>query len=131
MLQRAALILGAFVTIVTALPFLRSKAWWVRIWDFPRFQLVVVGVLALAGALVSSGANRSLGYWLFLGLLGAAVLYQGAHVWRYSRLAPLEVEESRNHSQRRLTIAVSNVLQTNREFDRLIGVLAAADADVM
>ena len=131
MLQTAALILGGFVTIVTALPFLRSKAWWVRIWDFPRFQLVIVGVLALAGALVGNTADRSLGFWLFLGLLGTAVLYQAGHVWRYSRLAPLEVEECRSHSQPRLTIAVSNVLQTNREFDRLIGVLSAADADVM
>ena len=131
MLRIACMMLGAFVIIVTMLPFLRSKVWWVRVWEFPRFQLAVVGVLALTGAVLATHGSRSLGFWLSAGVLGGAVLFQAAHVWRYSRFAPLEVEQSRTTTQPRLTVAVSNVLQSNRASDRVIRVLTASDADVM
>lgn len=116
---------------VTILPFFRLKVWWVRIWDFPRFQLAVVGALAFVGAVVTHEGARSPGSWLFLGALGGVVLYQAALVWRYSPLAPLEVERSRAETQPRLTVAVSNVLQSNRASDRLIRVLTAVDADIL
>ena len=131
MLHISALMLGGFVIAVTILPLLPSKAWWVRIWDFPRFQLAIVGAVAFVAAALANGGRSSPGAWLFLSALGAAVLYQAARVWRYSRLAPLEVQSSRTDGQPRLTVAVSNVLQSNRMADRLIEVLAAADADVM
>ena len=125
------MILGGLVIVVTILPLFRSKAWWVRVWDFPRFQLAVVGALALAGIVATRNGDGSGVSWLMAGLLGAAVLFQTTLVWRFSRLAPLEVKESRRPAQPRLTLAVSNVLQTNRESDRLIQVLTAADPDVM
>jgi endonuclease/exonuclease/phosphatase (EEP) superfamily protein YafD len=131
MLRIGSMILGGLVMAVTILPFFRFKAWWVRVWEFPRFQLAVAGALALVGGVVTNEHGPSAGSWLFLGALGGAVLYQMAHVWRYSRLAPLEVEGSRTDTRPRLSVAVSNVLQTNRASDRLIRVLAAADADVM
>jgi endonuclease/exonuclease/phosphatase (EEP) superfamily protein YafD len=131
MLRTASMILGGFVIVVTVLPFFRWKAWWVRIWDFPRFQLAILGSVALAGGVVANGDDRSPGPWLFVALLGASVLFQAALVWRYSRLAPLEVKASEKESQPRFTVAVSNVLQTNRDSDRLIRVLAEADADAL
>lgn len=124
------MVLGGFVIVVTILPFFRSKAWWVRVWDFPRFQLAILGALALTGTVAAGGA-RSPGSLLFVAALGAAVLFQTTLVWRYSRLAPLEVERNKSDTRPRLTVAVSNVLQTNRESERLIGVLREADADVM
>ena len=39
MLRAIAMILGGFVIVVTCLAFSRSKVWWVRVWDFPRFQI--------------------------------------------------------------------------------------------
>ena len=131
MLRIGSIILGGFVITVTILPFFRLKVWWVRIWDFPRFQLAVVGALAFVGAVVTHEGARSPGSWLFLGALGGVVLYQAALVWRYSPLAPLEVERSRAETQPRLTVAVSNVLQSNRASDRLIRVLTAVDADIL
>ena len=131
MLRISSLILGGFVIVVTILPFFRAKAWWVRVWDFPRFQLVVLGTLALAGVLVANRGALSPPSWLFVAALGAAVLFQATLVWRYSRLAPLEVERNESDTQPRLSVAVSNVLQTNRDADRLIRVLTEADADVM
>jgi endonuclease/exonuclease/phosphatase (EEP) superfamily protein YafD len=130
MLRTGSVILGVFVTVVTILPFLKSKTWWIRIWDFPRFQLAVAAALALGGLFAADGF-RSPQSWLFAGTLGVALIYQAGHVWRYSRLAPLEVEQNRSATPPRLTVAVSNVLQSNRDSELLIRVLKAAEADVL
>jgi len=131
MLRIISMILGGFVIAVTILSFIPSKAWWVRIWDFPRVQLAIAGALAFVATVATNEGARSPGSWLFVGALGGVVLYQAGRVWRYSRLAPFEVERNRTDTSPRLSVAVSNVLQSNRESDRLIRVLAAADADVM
>ncbi|MEO5568130.1 MAG: endonuclease/exonuclease/phosphatase family protein, partial [Gemmatimonadaceae bacterium] len=130
MLQAVSLILGAFVIIVTALGLLRAKTWWIRIWDFPRFQLAVAGIIALVAGGVSHGDAPA--RLALFAVLAIAVLFQSTLVWRFSRFAPLEVERSRsNEDGARLALAVSNVLESNRESDRVLAVMRAADADVM
>jgi endonuclease/exonuclease/phosphatase (EEP) superfamily protein YafD len=74
------------------------------------------------------------GGWAVPAAVGAALLYQAGMIWRYTRLAPTEVEISRRDPPdpaRTLSIVVSNVLQTNRDAERLTRVTGAADADVM
>lgn len=132
MLHTLSFALGGFVILVTGLGLLHSKVWWIRIWDFPRFQIAVAGIVALAGAAAPGDDARTAVQLVFLAVLAAAVLFQSTLVWRFSRLAPLEVKQSRaaTHGPR-FSLAVSNVLQTNRDSDRLLGVMRAADADVM
>jgi endonuclease/exonuclease/phosphatase (EEP) superfamily protein YafD len=132
MLRTIAFAVGAFVSLVMALSLLRSKAWWIRIWDFPRLQLAVLGGAALAGASILSLPDASPSGWLVLGALALAVGYQAARVWRYSPLAPLEVQRSRDgDAATKLSVAVSNVLQSNRDAEQLIAVLRGADPDLI
>jgi endonuclease/exonuclease/phosphatase (EEP) superfamily protein YafD len=132
MLENVALAGGSFMMVVTALSLLRAKAWWIRIWDFPRMQLAVVGAASLATAAYTS---RPFEWWprgVFLLALAAAVAYQAVLVWRYSPLAPLEVQNSRSlDSRHRLALVMSNVLQTNRDADRLLAVIRSVDSDVV
>ena len=127
----AALVLGAVAVIATALSLVRAKAWWVRIWDFPRVQLFVAAAAALAawtgGEMLDGVADMAVH-----GALGGVLALQGAAIWRYTRLAPREVQRSaRPDPARRIGLLESNVLQTNRDADRLIEVTRQADADVM
>jgi endonuclease/exonuclease/phosphatase (EEP) superfamily protein YafD len=132
MLQIAALVGGTFVIVVTALSLLRAKAWWIRIWDFPRLQLALVGAASLAATLVVWPPFASWPRTAFAGALALAVAFQAALVWRYSPLAPLEVQNSESPDvERRLALVVSNVLQTNRDADRLLGVLRSVESDVI
>ena len=132
MLRIIVLVAGAFVIGVTLLSLLRSKAWWIRIWDFPRLQLAIVGVASLVGASFASPALDPGIRWPFIGALALAVAYQWAIIWRYSRLAPFEVQQSRSGDGGiRLSLAIANVLQTNRASDRVIEVLRSCDPDVV
>ena len=123
--------LGAVAVLATALSFVRAKAWWVRVWDFPRVQLFFAAVLALAGWAWGGPADGGADLAAH-GALAGVLLVQGAAIWRYTRLAPREVERSRRADPaRRIALLESNVLQTNREAERLIQVARGADADVM
>jgi endonuclease/exonuclease/phosphatase (EEP) superfamily protein YafD len=134
-LEIVALVLGAIVVLATALSLLRHKAWWIRIWDFPRLQVALLGLVALglwARSTPWAGAGSA---WrlAFGAVLGLAVLFQAALVWRYTRLAPCEVQAAGPdaHAGGQLSLVVSNVLQTNRQADRLLEVVRAADPDVV
>ena len=127
----ASLAAGAVAIVGTALALLRARAWWVRIWDFPRLQVAAVGVLALVGWLQAGGWQRGAGFAFTLGLV-AAVLLQGAFIWRYTRLAPREVQRSQlDDPAARVSLVMCNVLQTNRDAERLLRVVQACDPDVV
>jgi endonuclease/exonuclease/phosphatase (EEP) superfamily protein YafD len=132
MLHIIVLAAGAFVIGVTLLSLVRSPAWWIRIWDFPRLQLAVVGTATLAGAWFAAPALDPGIRWPFMCALTLAVAYQLAFIWRYSRLAPVEVQRSRGgDAGTRISLAISNVLQSNRESDRVLEVLRSCDPDVV
>jgi len=131
MLRVVALIAGGVALVATLLSLLRAKSWWVRIWDFPRFQLALLGLAALV-LWVLAGSWAEWGGLSFTGALGASAAYQAAMVWRYTPLAPREVQRNRSADPaQQLSLVVSNVLQTNREADRVLAVLRAADADLV
>ena len=131
MLQVLALALGGVAVIATVLSLLRARAWWIRIWDFPRVQVALLGIAALA----LGAAGGSLLDWPAAGLaalLAIAVGYQVALVWRYTRLAPREVQQTRRDERDgQVSLVVSNVLQTNRQADRLLAVVRECDADLV
>lgn len=131
MLGILALILGGSTILATLLSLLRAKAWWIRIWDFPRLQLLVLAAVSLA--LWTAGTPWSSWPHLVLTVaLVAVLLYQAALVWRYTPLAPREVLDSRsNDLDRQISLVVSNVLQTNRSFDRVLAAIREADPDVV
>jgi endonuclease/exonuclease/phosphatase (EEP) superfamily protein YafD len=117
--------------LATALSLSRARAWWVRIWDFPRLQVALAAAVAL-GCTVA--AHPVPGGYVLPVVVGAALAYQAAMIWRYTGFAPTEVQISPldpPDPARTLAIVEANVLQTNRDADRLVREAAGADADVM
>src|SRR5688572_29618213 len=132
MLSIAVLVLGGLVIAVTLLSLLRAKAWWIRIWDFPRFQLALAGVASLAAAAFVPLPLDSRARWLFTALLALATAFQTALIWRYTPLAPKEVQRNRSDDKRgHLSLVISNVLQKNRDAERLLRVLRSVDPDIV
>lgn len=130
-LRILALVLAGVTVVATALSLVRAKAWWVRVWDFPRLQVTALGAAALALWVASAEWARWPGVAV-TGAVAAAVAFQAALVWRYTRLAPREVQRAQAPDpSRALSLVVSNVLQTNRDADRLVAVLRGADADLV
>ena len=122
---------GTIAIVTTGLALLRSKRWWVRIWDFPRLQLALAGAAALGVWLRVAGWDAA-HERAFAAALAAAVLFQGALIWRYTRLAPREVQRYESDDPaRRVSLVMCNVLQTNRDAERLLRVVQQRDPDVV
>jgi hypothetical protein len=50
--------LGSALVLVTLLPLVRSNEWWIRIWDFPRFQIAGLAACVLTAALLALDRKR-------------------------------------------------------------------------
>ncbi|UOQ55406.1 endonuclease/exonuclease/phosphatase family protein [Hymenobacter cellulosivorans] len=127
------LLLAVAALVATLLPLLRETAWWIRVFDFPRLQIVAVTLLTITGALLL-GWHRLDGYWGLglLGALGAAVVYQSFRIVPYTPVASKQIADStRPDGSRHLSLAVMNVLQYNKQGARALAVLQQTDPDLI
>ncbi len=130
--RRVALLALALLFIVaTALPLIHEPYWWIRIFDFPRVQLAVLGLVVLGA------------FWFFhdrkarldravLALLVAGFGYQLVQIWPYTPLHSVEsVQAEAPADENTFRLVSSNVLQTNREGERWLRVIRAAQPDLV
>src|SRR5688572_6043120 len=90
-LTAVAHLLAVLVITVTLLPLWHTPRWWVRIWDFPRFQIALFASgLILLWPLISFTKVS----WILLGGLVAAFAWQMSWVWRYLPGAPREMAQA-------------------------------------
>ena len=134
---RIALSLLALVFVVaTVLPLVRSSEWWVRMFDFPRMQIAAGALVTLSLYAVVDIWHGEPGTWswvLFVAL-GASTVYQVLRMWPYTPLhAPqtMAFDPVLADPDRRLRLVVSNVLMSNRDGERWLGVVRDADPDVV
>ena len=123
-------VIGFAVIVTTALPFIRKGYWWVRIWDFPRLQSAIVGVLVLCGFLLWP-PDALIERVVFAGLL-LAVGYQAFRIYPFTPLAPIQVLASEDPDpERKLRLLVANVRAENRRVQPLLDLVAATRPDVV
>ena len=126
-------VVGGAAVLATLLPLLRQTAWWIRVCDFPRLQIVAALVLSLAAALVLPVPSR-LGNVLFVGSLALALVYQAYRIWPYTPLHRRQVADASRpatDTASHLSIMVANVLMYNRDASRLLGHIAHLKPDVV
>ncbi len=120
------------VTLIigTALSIWRHDAWWVRMWDFPRAQILVLGLLVLIGFLLVDAEKSTSGKILGI-LLILSLGLQGWRIFPYTTLAKIQSLRSDNTSQNNdFSILVSNVLMENRQSQDLIDLVLERQPDV-
>ena len=127
------LLLTVAALIATLLPLLRAEAWWIRVFDFPRLQIVGLALLTLAGGLVLEW-HQLPGYWgigLLLALLGS-VVYQLVRIVPYTPLASKQVGDTTLPDEaRHISLAVMNVLQFNKHGKEALAELERIDPDII
>lgn len=125
--------IGSLALVATLLPLLRHTAWWIRVFDFPRLQIVFGLLLTLAAGLALGGGSAGPWQQGFLGLLAAAAAYQLTRVVPYTPLVRKAVADStRTHDPHaEFSIAVMNVLQYNRQGALALATMREADPDVI
>jgi len=124
-------VLGGLVVVATVLPLVRRPYWWVRMFDFPRAQIAVIGVVVLA-LMVAFLAREAWWEWGALALVAAAVAFQTVQMLPYTPLYPIHAKPAREALEgRTLRLVVSNVRMDNRDVVLWLDVVQAADPDIL
>lgn len=123
--------LALLVVVATALPLLRFDQWWIRVFDFPRAQITIAGLLLLALYLYFWDTRR-IYESVVLGLLVLALGYQVVKIFPYTVLMPKQVLTAESGTDdAKLSILVANVLMENRESEALLKIVRDYDPDVI
>ena len=125
-------LLGAVIVAVTILPIWQTSNWWVRLCDFPRYQVAVVALIVLVLMPLTLGPLTATELCLFIAVAIAA-LWQVSWIWRYVPGAPLEVPSSAAGSSApgRIALLTTNVFQDCRDAGALLQIIDDADPDLI
>lgn len=123
-------LLVTLVLVATVLPMSRSGAWWIRVFDFPRVQVLSLALLTTVALLVLPARSRR---WKLLGLLSllACGVLQSVEIVPYTPLWPTKSENGSTEAANQVSMLVANVKMENREPERLLAVIEEEDPDII
>ena len=110
-------VLAGLLVLVTGLSIFESNEWWIRVWDFPRVQ--ILAGLILAGGL-SLWLDRRKGRWVAV-LCVVAAGWQLYRIYPYTPLARTELAFADDASVAKgqcFSMLSLNVLESNRDYPR-------------
>lgn len=126
-------LLGSFLIGVTLLPLLSTGKWYVRWWDFPRFQIAVLLAVAVLMATVlwyqEVRIRESLA-WIVV--LAIAMVWQISHIIPFSPFWWKDVPTiAVSNPSRTFRVMVSNLDKDNPDREPVSDELASEAADVL
>ena len=123
-------ILAGLVVFASVWGLLPLDHWWVRGVDFPRIQILVIGLVSFIGLLVLTPQWESWNILLILALIGAVGL-QLRMVLPYTRLWKQEVRQALPIPDAvQLKLMVSNVLTPNDNTQALVSLVQQKQPDI-
>lgn len=126
-------VLSAVVILLSVWSLIRRDEWWFRGADFPRLQILALGLLALVLMLFWPGP-WDIGRTAILAGLAAAVAFQLKMVLPYTFVWKKQVKKVRGHQlnpERQISVIVSNVLTPNNKYHLLIAEIEKYQPDVV
>lgn len=124
-------ILAGLVVFVSVWGLLPLDHWWIRGVDFPRIQILVIGLVSLIGLLLLAPQWHKWDVLLLLVLIGAVGL-QLRMILPYTRLWKKEVRQALPIPDAvQLKLMVSNVLTPNDNTQALVDLVQQKQPDVL
>jgi endonuclease/exonuclease/phosphatase (EEP) superfamily protein YafD len=122
---------GITAIILTLVPLIAVNFWWIRVFDYPHLQLTLLTLMALLVYFIRFDV-KSIGDYFFSMALVACFVFQLMKIWPYTQLAPLELLDAKTANVgSRLKIFTSNVLQKNRDWEKVVSEAHKYDPDLM
>ena len=125
--------LAGFITFVTIWGWMPLDNWWVRVVEFPRIQIMVLGVVAWA-AMILFYSEWQIGQWLLFLALSLTLVYQLRMVLPYTQLWKKEVQNATDDpklAEHQIKIMVSNVLTPNEQKQDLVNLVNDKNPDIL
>ncbi len=124
-------LLGSLSLISSLASLIRWDEWWVRVFDFPRIQILVIHLLALLCIFLAGGMDGIAESVLVVGLF-ISFIYQFYNIYPYTVFSPKEVVDHKGKTDDRdISLIVSNVYTPNRHSDKLIHLVRQYKPDIL
>lgn len=122
-------LLAALLVGVTALSVIESARWWIRVWDFPRPQ-IMVGLLVAGG--IDLWVDDQAGGWV-AAVCAVAAGWQLFRIFPYTLLAKSEMPMPGAEAppDRCFCVLSLNVLQTNRNYQATLDLIERIEPDIL
>lgn len=130
-MEKVILFIGIFCIIATLLPFIPSDQWWIRMFDFPHFQIFILTAIILLTAFIYFPVNKSREL-LFLILLSATLIYQIIVIFPYTPLANKQVLSSDGGDKNAMISLLGfNVYMNNKESNKILALIDKYNPDII
>ena len=126
-------IIAVLVIWLTFWSLIPRDEWWIRGADFPRLQILVLGLIAFVLLLVWEQPWNLTREIIFIGLI-AALAYQLKMVLPYTFLWKKQVKHVRKHQlnpDKQISLIISNVLTPNTQYQLLIEQIQKHQPDLL
>ncbi|MCB1019449.1 MAG: endonuclease/exonuclease/phosphatase family protein [Acidobacteria bacterium] len=122
---------SAVLALASLMPMVRLPFWWVRIFDFPRAQLMALGAGVLATDLIALDLQEP-SSMLAVGALTLGEALEVSRILPYTALGRIElVEAETSLPKQQLSLLTCNVYQHNRDSERLLNRIAQRSPDIV
>ncbi len=124
------LVLNLIVCIPSIASATKFDDWWIRGFDFPRVQISFSIVVNIILALFAYSFDQTW-HFIILGALVMSLIYQLWLIFPYTILAKKQViKYTGDANNNTIGILVSNVLMTNRDYQKFIDLVEFKDPDL-
>src|SRR5687768_7196169 len=128
-MQQLTIVLSVLSSVFTVLPLIRTPAWWIRIFDFPRTQVAFLCIVSIT--LLFNYFNFRTPSTLFLMILvGVALVYQVTLIIKFTPLHPVNAPAAKT-DEGWFSIMQVNVKMDNRQSDKLKQLIKQHEPDII
>ena len=111
------------------IPLIKSDHWSIRIFDYPRFQKLLIHLLLiLAWAIFGMEDGQHL---IWIGLLAIGVVYLTIQIWPYTVFGKKMIDRVPYDPQNGIHLMIGNVYQDNRQFEKTLGLIRQRNPDLV
>ncbi|HQZ43567.1 MAG TPA: 50S ribosome-binding GTPase, partial [Flavobacteriales bacterium] len=116
-------VLAVGCIVFTLLPFLRYEHWLIRMFDFPRLQILVLATVAITGMLAYYTALTTV-QWIIAGITVIAFLFQLSRMLPYTVFGKKRAQDGiAGNGRSVVSIMSANVLMTNSAHHELLALI--------
>ncbi|WP_026952081.1 endonuclease/exonuclease/phosphatase family protein [Algoriphagus mannitolivorans] len=121
--------LSIFFLLATFIPLIKLDHWWIRIFDYPRLQkLIILVILDITWVLLGKDSFE-ISVWITL--IGIAILFLAFQVWPYTLFGKKMIKRIPFEKENGIHLIVGNVYQFNTQFQKVVHLIQSRNPDVV
>lgn len=134
MIQVLTVLLYTFSSIIllaTVLPFIQNSYWVFRVFEYPRFQKLILSSVLLAGWLFIEGTSHPAKPY-FIAALALSIGYLLYKIFPYTGVSTPEMKKAKpSQEEDRVRVFGGNVLQDNTNYEGFLRLIRQTDPDLV